>query len=200
MNYRFAPIIVFAFSFLLFLSCSNESNRGNSDQNTDTDTTEQTPANSQQKRLSPPDSAVLEMNGLSVRIYYGSPSVRDRKIFGDLVQYGELWRTGANEATTIVADSDVLLNGNRLPAGKYALFTIPGESQWTVVINKVADQWGAYEYNKKEDVLRFDVPADLNLGFLERMRIYFESPDDIGATIRIHWERSGISLRIEPVV
>lgn len=200
MNHRFAPIIVFAFSFLLFLSCSNESNKGNSDQNSDTDTTGQTPANGQQKRLSPPDSAVLEIDGLSVRIYYGSPSVRGRKVFGELVPYGELWRTGANEATTIETNQEVLVNENRLPAGKYALFTIPGESQWTVVINKVADQWGAYEYNEKEDLLRFEVPADEGLGFLERMKIYFETPDDTGATMRIHWERSGISLQIKSAV
>lgn len=197
MHYPKSPIIAFALSLLLFIGCDSTGNKGDSDQQTDTDTTEQVPENVQQKRLSPPDSTMLEMDGLFVRIYYGSPSVRDRKIFGDLVPYGELWRTGANEATTLEANSDVMLNGNRLPAGKYALFTIPDEGQWTVVINKVADQWGAYEYNKREDVLRFDVAADQNLGFLERMKIYFDTPDESGATLRIHWERSGIGIRIE---
>ena len=91
---------------------------------------------------------------VNLEIKYGSPSVKKRKIWGDLVPYGEIWRTGANEATTFEVSRDVLVNGKPLPKGKYALFTIPDEKTWTLVFNQDANQWGAYNYDEKKDVLR----------------------------------------------
>ncbi len=108
----------------------------------------------QEKRASPPATMEVKVGEATVTINYSQPSVKGRKIYGDLVPYGKVWRTGANEATTFSTDKDLMVNGKKLPAGTYALFTIPGEKEWTVIFNKVAKQWGAYKYDEKEDVLR----------------------------------------------
>src|SRR6218665_3828976 len=90
-------------------------------------------------------------------IDYGSPSVRGRKIWGELVPYGQVWRAGANEATTFTTSQPVMVQGKGLPAGTYALFMIPGEKDWTIIFNKKSDQWGAYKYDEKQDALRVPV-------------------------------------------
>lgn len=95
--------------------------------------------------------------GAQVVVEYGRPNVAGRKIFGALVPYGQLWRAGADEATTIAFDKNVVIEGQTVAAGRYALFLVPGESEWTVVLNKVADQWGAYKHDPASDVLRFGV-------------------------------------------
>lgn len=89
-----------------------------------------------------------------VTVNYGSPSVKGRNLWGDLVPYGQVWRTGANEATTITVNQDIKIGGETLPAGTYGMFTIPGENEWTIVFNEVAEQWGAYDYDASKDVLR----------------------------------------------
>ncbi|NNE34204.1 MAG: DUF2911 domain-containing protein, partial [Rhodothermales bacterium] len=104
-------------------------------------------------------AAVTLDDGTYVKIVYSSPRKRGREIFGGLVPYGEVWRTGANEATELTVTNGVLLNGNVLAAGTYALFTIPGDEQWTVIINRNLGQWGAYDYDPEADVVRFNVPA-----------------------------------------
>jgi len=102
-----------------------------------------------------------EMKGtigsMEIVINYGSPSARGREIWGGLVPYGEVWRSGANEATAITFPVDVLIQGQELKAGKYSLFTIPTAEQWTVIFNTVSDQWGAYEYDETKDALRVNV-------------------------------------------
>lgn len=102
-----------------------------------------------------------EMKGaigsVELTVNYGSPSARGREIWGGLVPYGEVWRSGANEATAITFPVDVLIQGQELKAGKYGLFTIPTAEQWTIIFNTVADQWGAYEYDETKDALRVNV-------------------------------------------
>ena len=97
------------------------------------------------------------MGGAKVVLEYGRPNVAGRKIFGELVPYGEIWRAGADEATTISFDKNVTIEGKALAAGRYALFLIPTEGDWTVVFNKVADQWGAFKHDAASDVLRVTV-------------------------------------------
>ena len=97
------------------------------------------------------------IDGVEITLEYGRPQVRDREIWGALVPYGQVWRTGANEATTIRFSGDVTIEGEALPAGTYGLFTIPGEGEWTVIFNKVANQWGAFNYDDGEDALRVTV-------------------------------------------
>lgn len=95
--------------------------------------------------------------GAQVVVEHGRPNVNGRKIFGDLVPYGEVWRAGADEATTISFDRNVTIEGKPLAAGRYALFMVPTAGTWTMVFNKVADQWGAFKHDPASDVLRVDV-------------------------------------------
>lgn len=98
-----------------------------------------------------------EIDGVGIIVEYGRPKVKGREIWGGLVPYGKVWRTGADEATTIRLSKDAEVAGELLPAGRYGLFTIPGEERWTIVFNRVADQWGAFGYDDSEDVLRVEV-------------------------------------------
>lgn len=109
------------------------------------------------QRPSPPAQDSAMVGDTKVVIDYSRPSVKGREIYGALVPYNEVWRAGANEATTFEVDKDVLIEGQPLPAGKYALFAIPGEEEWTIIFNKTANQWGAYEYDEAEDALRIQV-------------------------------------------
>ncbi|MCV9386222.1 DUF2911 domain-containing protein [Reichenbachiella ulvae] len=111
-------------------------------------------------RPSPPARATQNINGTQVYITYSQPGVKDRTIWGDLVKYDKIWRTGANEATVFSADKDIVVAGTSIPAGNYALYTIPSETEdWTVILNKKYDVWGAYDYDETQDVVRFKVPV-----------------------------------------
>ncbi len=114
-------------------------------------------AQDKKERVSPPAKVSATVAGSDITINYSQPSVKGRKIWGGLVPYNEVWRTGANEATTFETSKAIKIDGATLPAGKYSLFTIPGETEWTVIFNKTWDQWGAYKYDAKEDQLRVKV-------------------------------------------
>ncbi|PJJ48552.1 DUF2911 domain-containing protein [Hymenobacter chitinivorans] len=103
---------------------------------------------------SPAATATGKIGGANVTIKYSSPSVKGRQIYGGLVPYGQVWRAGANEATTVEFSKDVMVQGKKLPAGTYAFFVIPTEKDWTVIFNKTAKQWGAFKYDEKQDALR----------------------------------------------
>ncbi|NNE35007.1 MAG: DUF2911 domain-containing protein [Rhodothermales bacterium] len=136
-------------------------------------------------------AAVTLEDGTYVKIVYSSPRKRGREIFGGLVPYGEVWRTGANEATELTITNAVLLGGNVIAAGTYALFTIPGEEQWTVIINRNLGQWGAYDYDSQADVVRFDVPAQT----IDRMHEAFTiSIDDAENEIKMAWDSIAIAI------
>ena len=108
-----------------------------------------------------PAAAVMQEVGVSrVKIHYHRPAVQGRKIWDGLVPYGKVWRLGANEATTIELPHDALIDGNKVPAGKYSLFAIPNADEWTFALNTVADQWGAFSYDPKKDLLRFKVKPE----------------------------------------
>lgn len=112
------------------------------------------------KRPSPPAEVKTTVGRTDVTIDYSRPSLKGREAFGEktpLAPAGEVWRTGANEATTFTVSKPVKINGQALPAGTYGLFTIPGPTEWTIVFNKTAKQWGAYKYDAKEDALRVKV-------------------------------------------
>jgi len=106
------------------------------------------------KRASPPDqTTVTTSDGVTIDIHYSKPSLKGRKIGVDIVPFGKVWRTGANEASTFEVNKDVLVQGKRLPAGKYGLYSIPTEQNTTIIFNKVWDQWGT-EYDEAQDALR----------------------------------------------
>jgi len=113
--------------------------------------------NAQEKPKSPAEKATGTINGATIQINYGSPSVRERKIWGELVPFDQVWRAGANEATTFETDKDLTIEGSKLPAGKYSFFIIPNKTECVIIFNKIAKQWGAYKYDEKEDQLRVKV-------------------------------------------
>lgn len=114
--------------------------------------------NTQDKpRKSPTQTVNGSIDGTNVIVSYGSPSVKGRTIWGELVPYGKVWRTGANEATTIELHGDVMIEGKEVKEGKYSLFTIPNKESWTIILNSVPDQWGAYKYDESKDVARVSV-------------------------------------------
>ena len=143
---------------------------------------------------SPPASAENTVDGIKISINYHSPRVKGRPIWGDLVPYDQVWRTGANNATTLEVSANAKIGKNKLPAGKYALFTIPKKGDtWTVIINKVADQWGAYNYKEAEDLFRFDVKAERTLELHENLNF------DVAAdgTVSFAWEYKSFKFKIE---
>lgn len=136
-----------------------------------------------------PKATVSQTVGLTdVTITYCRPSVKGRVIWGGLVPYDQVWRTGANEATTITFTDDVTIEGTKLPAGTYGLFTIPGKDDWTVIFNKGAKQWGAYEYKQDQDALRIKVKPKGD-EFRELLTLWFPAVSTESATVAISWEK-----------
>ncbi|WP_207425202.1 DUF2911 domain-containing protein [Pedobacter sp. SYSU D00535] len=122
------------------------------------------------KRVSPPDSVSQKIkSGATITINYSKPSVKGRKIGTEIAQYGKVWRTGANEATTFQVTKDVKVEGKALPAGKYSLYTIPGEKEWVVIFNKNWKQWGT-QYKEADDQLRVTVAPEKAESFNEQMQ------------------------------
>lgn len=145
-----------------------------------------------------PNAAVSQTIGTTeVRITYGRPSVNDRTIFSEdgLVPYGEVWRTGANEATTISFSDDVTVQGESLSAGTYSLYTIPGEDTWTLIFNDVANQWGT-EYDESEDVLRVEATPE-SAPEREMLMFYFEDVDETSGTAVLHWADTRVPFEIQ---
>ncbi|MDQ3181484.1 MAG: DUF2911 domain-containing protein, partial [Acidobacteriota bacterium] len=127
---------------------------------------------------------------------YHRPNVKARTIWGDVVPYGEVWRTGANENTTFEVSSDVKINGQVLPKGKYGLHTIPSKDEWTIIFNKVNNEWGSFKYNAKEDALRVMVKP-ITGDFKETMTIDFENLADNTAQIVIAWEKLRVPFTLD---
>jgi hypothetical protein len=148
-------------------------------------------------RPSPSASAEASLGDLTVLIDYNAPSVRGRTIWGVLVPYNRVWRTGANEATTFEVSKDVLVEGQPLPAGQYALFTIPGEDEWTIILNKEAKQWGAYNYKAEQDALRVTAtPAEAS-EFTEKMTFLIDvAEDEQSAAVTFKWEKLMVTFSV----
>ncbi|GGH13852.1 DUF2911 domain-containing protein [Mucilaginibacter phyllosphaerae] len=108
---------------------------------------------------SPRDSVSAKIGASTVTINYGSPAVKGRKVYGELVPFDKVWRAGANEATTFTTTKDIMVQGKKLPAGTYGFFVIPTATSWTIIFNKVAKQWGAYKYDEAQDALRVTAKA-----------------------------------------
>jgi hypothetical protein len=123
-----------------------------------------------------------------IRVTYSRPVKNGREIFGKLVPYGKVWRTGANEATEIKFYQDVDFGGKKVKAGSYSLFTIPGEKEWTVILNSDLDYWGAYKYNEKNDVVRVTATVGTLNEPLDNMSIQFDSKGEKQGVMRIAWD------------
>jgi hypothetical protein len=143
-----------------------------------------------------PASPKAEVNGTigstKVNLVYCQPSARGRKVMGELVPFGQVWRTGANECTTIEFDKPVKIEGKDLAAGKYALFTIPNENEWTIIFNKDTKQWGAYNYKESDDVLRVTVKPSKTDQFVETFVISTEKDK-----VSLKWENTAVAFKVK---
>jgi hypothetical protein len=148
-------------------------------------------------RVSPKASCGFTIGLTSVNVTYGAPAVKGRVVWGGLVPYGEVWRAGANEATTIEFSTDVNMEGQALKAGKYSLFFIPGEKEWTVIVNKVWNQWGAYKYDETEDAIRFVVEPKMNESMQERLTYTITDMKADMGYIKLAWEKMRLYMRFK---
>jgi hypothetical protein len=147
-------------------------------------------------RLSPKAEIMQQVGLTDVKISYGRPGVKGRTIWGKLVPYDAVWRAGANEATKITFSSDVVIEGKKLKKGSYSFFTIPGKKEWTIIFNKVADQWGAFEYNESQDALRIKVKPEKG-NWQEWLAYTISKVTDTSAIIRLEWEKLRLPFKVE---
>jgi hypothetical protein len=147
--------------------------------------------NAPKAQASPAAKAEGTIGDNAISISYNQPAVKGRKIWGGLVPFGEVWRTGANGASAITLSKDLKIGDKTLPAGRYALFTVPTETEWTVIFNSNADQWGAYDYSDKKDVLRVKATSAKSDTFNERMT--FAVKDN---AIVLMWENLVVTLKV----
>lgn len=156
------------------------------------------PSTAQVKLPRPSQKAtVMQSIGLTdVTVTYSRPGVKGRAIWGALVPFGEPWRTGANEATTFACSEEVIIDGQKLPAGTYSLLTIPGADEWTVAFNKEKDLWGSYAYKPESDVLKVKVKPLTTASSEEWMSFRFTDLSWTGASLVFQWEKIAFALRI----
>ncbi len=144
-----------------------------------------------------PGATVKQHVGLTdVQVDYSRPGKKGRVIFGGRVPYGDVWRTGANTATKISFSTAVKLNGTDLAAGEYALFTIPGRDEWTIILNKVTGQWGAYSYDAKNDVARIAAKPVALAGTVESFEISFNDLGPDSATLNFTWDNVRVPVTL----
>jgi len=141
--------------------------------------------------IASPKQTIEQQFSLSkISVEYGRPSVKGRKIFGELVPYNKVWRAGANTATKITFGQNVNFGGKIINAGSYSLFVVPMEKEWKIILNSVADQWGAYEYNEKMNIAEIAVPVQKLNDKQETLEISFEPVDDHAINLFIKWDNS----------
>lgn len=149
----------------------------------------------QRQRASAHESVTATLNGKKVTIEYGRPQMKGREIFGKLVPYGQVWRTGADEATTLTTEGDLMLGSLHVPAGTYALFTLPAENEWTLIVNKTAKQWGAFKYDASADLGRVKMTVKQLSSPVEVFTIGLE-PKGSGGTLKMQWEKTEASIPV----
>jgi hypothetical protein len=133
----------------------------------------------------------------SISITYSRPNTKGRDIFGKMEPYGLVWRTGANNATKFKTTDSITIEGHALPPGEYGLFTIPGANDWTIILNSVPNQWGAYAYDSTKDILRFKVPTAKLDRKLETLTFQFANIDVEHGDLQIMWDRTLVSIKLE---
>ena len=148
-------------------------------------------------RPSPTAIVTMKFENTYVKVTYCQPHKRGRDIFGKLVPYGKVWRTGANEATEITTTKDIMLGGQKLKAGTYSIYTIPYKDKWTIIINEEVGQWGSYNYLKKSDVIRLDVPTQKITDVVyEPFTISFDQKNQ-EADMVMAWDKTRVHIPIK---
>jgi hypothetical protein len=143
----------------------------------------------QEKRASPHEQTSATIGGKKITIEYGRPYKKGRTIFGGLVPFDKVWRTGADEATMLTTEADLMIGKLHVPAGSYSLFTVPGESKWTLIVNKVAKQWGAYKYEEAQNLGTTEMKAASGPA-VEQFTISIEAQGDRKGTLKMAWDQT----------
>jgi len=147
------------------------------------------------QRPSPPAQAQCKFSdGKTITVDYSSPRMKDRKIFGGLVPWGQVWRTGANEATTFVTATDLTVAGKDIPAGSYTIFTVPKSDSWTLIINKHTGEWGIPYTYESEELVRVPMSASKTPAPVENFTISFDQTGD-SCTLQLSWENTTASVK-----
>jgi hypothetical protein len=149
-----------------------------------------------QNRVSPHETVELTLNGKKISITYGRPSMKGRKIMGALVPYNAVWRTGADEATVLNTEADLMIGTLAVPKGSYSLFTLPTESGWKLIVNKTAKQWGAFDYDAKQDLGRTDMKVGKTAAPVEQFTITLAKAGS-GGVIKMDWENTSASVDVK---
>ena len=148
------------------------------------------------KRPSPPGTAEVALKGKKITIDYSRPFLKGRHVGQELAPYGKVWRTGANEATTLTTEVDLNIGGAKVPAGKYTLWTVPSEGTWKLIINKQTGQWGT-NYDEKQDLARVDMQKSALPQPVEQFTISFDKKDDSTANLNLDWENTRVSVTVK---
>jgi len=178
--------IFWIFLTLLIFGCRNTKQNPTGDQHQNHNMKVVT---STSKTLSPEKYAMAIVGDAHIHIEYSAPSVRGRIIYGGLLAYGEVWQSGAHNATWIETNKDIIINENLLKAGKYGFFTIPNKDKWTIIFNENWNQHGKDEYDESEDVLRFDVTPKISEEITEQLIYQVEKINDQKGSISLSWEK-----------
>ena len=177
---------------LLIVACKDKKQNQSVDQHQNHKMEEST--SNSKKTLSPHKYAMAMIGDAHIHIDYSAPSVRGRIIFGGLLAYGEVWQSGAHNATWIETNKDILINENLLKAGKYGFFTIPTKDKWTIILNKNWNQHGKDDYNVDDDVLRFDVTPEISEQITEQLTYQVEKLNNKEGIISLRWEKVSLSF------
>jgi Protein of unknown function (DUF2911) len=152
---------------------------------------------SERKRISPHETVSVELTGDSVTISYGRPSLKGREVGKEVAPYGQVWRLGADEASKITVTADTVVGEKKLPAGTYTLFAIPGPQKWTMIVNKVPEQWGAFKYDQSQDLGRFDLPVQKTTSPVEEFTIALTKESDTTAKLTLAWGTDSVSTTLK---
>jgi Protein of unknown function (DUF2911) len=155
-----------------------------------------TVAVAQNSKPSPDATADVNLGGKTIAITYNQPSMRGRKIMGDLVPYGKVWRTGANAATTLTTPVGLTIGGTAVPAGKYTLYSLPGENSWKLIINKQTGQWGT-EYEESQDLARVEMKVSQTPSPVEQFSISWDKKSESQADLTMAWENTRATVPVK---
>ena len=180
---------------LVFIVSCKEGNKKVEAEHEDHKITEK--VSTEKKKLSPHTSAMAMVGDAHIHFDYSSPGVRKRIIFGGLLPYDAVWQAGAHMATWMETNKDLIIDGNKLKAGKYGFFVIPNQEEWTIIFNTNWDQHGKDEYDEKDDVLRFKVTPKISEDIQEHLEYKLTKTSDTSGTINMSWEKVAIEFPFE---
>jgi hypothetical protein len=151
----------------------------------------------QGNRVSPHETTELTLNGKKITVTYGRPYMKGRKVVGgELVPYDKVWRTGADEATVLTTEADMMIGNLAVPKGSYSIFTLPSESGWKLIVNKVDKQWGAFRYDEKQDIGRVDMKIDKTSAPVEQFTITLAKSGN-GGVMKLEWENTSAAVDLQ---